>query len=178
MSFLSVLLTLDFLKIFHRYSRIPYVKSTPTRRSCLDTIGNFRSIYLFLATNNETLALLTRFRRWPLIFVPQTADAGEFFSSDELLWQDPEQLLTTNNSLIQKSPLLPHYGTDPRFQQLFIDILGVQSQPTLEDYLLLLSDVTAQSTHDLWKCIDVVTQLASAQNKHQIVKGRSTYPRA
>jgi hypothetical protein len=149
--------------------------STISRQSCRDTINNISQIYGFLTSSKDTSLLLSRFRLWPLVFIPQTRDIGDFLFSDEVFWQDPESLLsvtgTTKLASTQRTALQPYYGANVFFQRFFIDIFQVKQEPTLDDYLPLLRDVSDKQIDYIWKCIKVITRIAFAQNKQAIVKG-------
>lgn len=148
-------------------SRIPCTLPAEWRQTCRDTIRNMVQIYTFLATNNETCALLARFRLWPLVFVPQTNDTGDFLFAHSVFWQDPESLIESTQSIALQS----FYGNDAFSKEFFKTILQVKQQPTLDDYLELLSSVGDKSLDYIWKCIKVITQLTFAQNKHELVRG-------
>ena len=156
--------------------RIPYTALTKSRSTCRDTIDNLRRIYYFLASSPETCALLARFRLWPLIFVPRTNDTGDFLFVHEVFWTDPENLMmnscNTNVIDIQNIPIKSYYGIDIVLEKFFVETLIVKLEPTLDDYLLLLSNITGKSNEYIWKCIEVVTRLAIKENKYTIVKSR------
>ena len=147
------------------------MESTTPKPSCRDTIENFRRIYIFLAADPGICMLLARFRLWPLIFIPRNSDTGEFLSSQQAFWSDPEMLLTTNRDRNQSVSLQLYYDNDKHLQQLFIEVLQVKRAPTLEDYLPLLSKVTDQSEEFIWKSIEAITRLAFLENKLTTVKG-------
>ncbi len=150
------------------FCRIPCTISTDSRQSCRDTIGNIHKIYGFLASNDETHDLLSRFRLWPLVFVPRTGDTGDFLFAHEVFWQDSESLLTITN---QHIALQPFYGNDVFSKQFFTVILQVKQEPILEDYLSLLNNLVDKKIEFIWKCIKVITRLTFKENKQSIVKG-------
>ncbi len=112
---------------------------------------------------------------WPIIFVPRTNDTGEFLFAHEVFWQDRESLLIisniTNFESTQHIALQPYYGNDTFSKQFFTNTLQVKEEPTLDDYLVLLSNVTDKKNEYIWKCIKVILRLTFAQNKQSIVKG-------
>lgn len=146
-----------------------------THQSCRDTINNISQIYICLANDQEIITYLSRFRQWPLIFIPRTADIGEFLFANEVFWHDPESLLTLENTVhyqsTQRIALKTYFGNNSFFQNLFVNIFQVKQQPALEDYLPLLSNLTDKNIEYIWKCIRVITRLAFVQNKQTIVKG-------
>jgi hypothetical protein len=152
--------------------RIPCTISPDSRQPCRDTIGNIHQIYTFLASDNDTRSLLARFRLWPLVFIPRTNDTGDFLFTHEVFWQDRESLITTNVEPTQQIALQPYYGNDAFSKQFFTGILQVKEEPTLDDYLALLSNVADKKSDFIWKCIRVITRLTFAQNKQSIVKGK------
>ena len=157
-------------------SRIPCTMINTTSRSLYrDNIKNLHQIYQFLASNDQTCSLLARFRLWPLVFVPHTGDVGAFLFAHQVFWQDNESLFTSTNinplESTQPIPLQAYYGKDAFSKQFFTAILQVKPEPTLDDYLALLNDVDEKKMDYIWKCIQVVTRLAFAQNKQSIVRG-------
>ena len=161
--------------IISLYSSIPCSLGNTSRRSCLDTIENFRQIYHFLASNNETRTLLSRFRLWPLIFIPRDQNTGDFLFVRQIFWTDPIALLSTQDTIADTNgriPIRSYYDNDPVLQEFFLDALKVELQPTIDDYLPLLS--TIQDT-DIWKIIEIITKLAVEQNKQQEVRGKENY---
>ncbi|CAF1431292.1 unnamed protein product, partial [Didymodactylos carnosus] len=155
---------------------IPCTIPTTSRQSCRDIIDNIRCVYIFLASDNDSCALLTRFRLWPLVFIPRTSETGDFLFINEVFWKDSESLLTmndgTNLESAQNTSLESYYGSDANLQQFFINILHVKLEPILDDYLPLLSNA-ADKKHDyIWKCIEVITRLAFTQNKQTLVKDK------
>ncbi|CAF2520707.1 unnamed protein product [Rotaria sp. Silwood2] len=155
---------------------IPCVMPRTMRQSCLDKIENICQVYQIIIADDQTRLLLARFRLWPLVFIPRTADMGDFLYVDEVIWNDPHSLLdttntttTSRNSTIQYTLIRPYYGQNPTLSSFFIDLLQVKQQPTLEDYLPLLSNVTNKTKDYIWRCIDVITRLAFAQNSQKLV---------
>jgi hypothetical protein len=146
-----------------------------THQSCRDTINNISQIYMCLLNDQEIITYLSRFRQWPLIFIPRTADIGEFLFANEVFWHDPESLLTFGNTIhyqsTQRIALKTYYGNNSFIQNLFVNIFQVKQQPTLEDYLPLLNNLTDKNIEYIWKCIRVITRLTFTQNKQTIVKG-------
>jgi hypothetical protein len=154
------------------FSSIPCTLPGTFRQSCLDTIENLYQIYQFLAAHDETRTLLHRFRLWPLVFIPRDGNTGDFLFPHQTFWNDPLSLLSSQETLPDSNgriPIRPYYGNDPALQSLFLDILGVQLQPTIDDYMPLLSSVN--DTDKLWQVIDVITKLTTEQNKHKEVRG-------
>ncbi|CAF5201856.1 unnamed protein product, partial [Rotaria magnacalcarata] len=151
-------------KLMHTTSNvIPCTIPTTFRQSCRDTIDNIRHIYLFLASDSDTCARLVRFRLWPLIFIPRTVNTGDFLFIDEVFWRDSETLLTRDNARniesIRSTPIKPYYDNDANLQKFFVDVLQVKCEPTLDDYLPLLFDITDKTNEFIWKCIEVITRL-------------------
>ncbi|CAF4848454.1 unnamed protein product [Rotaria sp. Silwood1] len=155
---------------------IPCTMSTTVHQSCRDTINNIRQVYMSFAADKETLTHFSRFRQWPLIFIPRTADIGEFLYANEVFWHDPESLLTVGNTFHYQSTqciaLQTYYGNVPVLHQLFVNVFKVKQQPTLEDYLPLLNNLVDKNIQYIWKCIRVITRLAFAQNKQEMVKDK------
>ncbi|CAF1258977.1 unnamed protein product [Adineta steineri] len=153
---------------------IPCTISTQPRQLYHDTLQNIQNIYLFISMDEEIRRLLARFRLWPLIFIPRTDDIGEFVFVDEVFWEDPLALLTTidvkTRTSNQHIALQPYYNNNKFFQQFFFEILQIKQGPTLDDYLLLLSDIKKKTFDYIWKCINVITQLAFTDNKQTLVK--------
>jgi hypothetical protein len=130
---------------------------------------------MLIASNKDICLLLTRFRLWPLIFVPRTIDIGEFLFVHEVFWHDPESLLTAINinkdESAQRIAVQTYYSNNNTFQRFFLEIFQMKLEPTLDDYLPLLSNIKGKKLDYIWKCINVITRLAFAQNKQTIVKG-------
>ncbi|CAF4554662.1 unnamed protein product [Rotaria sp. Silwood2] len=159
---------------------IPCTMLRTTRQSCLDKIENICQVYQTIISNNQTHRLLLRFRLWSIVFVPRTGNLGDFLYVDEVIWHDPHSLLditnnttlTSRNSSMQYTFIRPYYGQNPTLSSFFIDLLHVKQQPTLEDYLPLLSNVINRKKEYIWRCIDVITRLAFAQNKQTLVRDK------
>lgn len=115
----------------------------------------------------QTSTLLVRFRLWPLVFVPRTNDTGDFVYVHDVFWQDPEALIQSTQSIA----LHAFYGNDAILKEFFKIALQVKQEPTLNDYLELLSNVADKNLDYIWKCIRVITQLTFAQNKQELVRG-------
>jgi len=163
--------TVDFI-----YFSIPCSLPNTFRQTCLDTIDNFNQIYRFLASNDETRILLSRFRLWPLIFIPRDQKTGDFVFVHQTFWNDPISLLSSQDTIKDSKgriPIRPYYDSDSILQQFFGEILQVESQPTIDDYLPLLS--TVQDIDKLWQIIEIITKLAMEQNKQQEVRGKKNY---
>ena len=58
-------------------------------------------------------------------------------------------------------------------QALFLEILNVESQPTVDDYLPLIS--TVQDINQIWEIITLIIQLAVEQNKQVELRGKEVY---
>jgi hypothetical protein len=158
------------------YSSIPCTLPNTFRPSCLDTIENFRQIYHFLASNVETSNLLSRFRLWPLIFIPRDQNTGDFLFVHHTFWNDPIALLSVQDTIADSNgriPIRSYYDNDPVLQAFFLTILDVQLQPTMDDYLPLLS--TLRDHDKIWQIIEIITKLAVEQNKEKEVRGRENY---
>ncbi len=161
--------------MFFSSSRIPCTISIKSHQSCRDKIQNIYQIYKFLASNDETRLLLTRFRLWPLIFVPRSNDIGEFLFADQVFWEDCESLLTINSITDAESSehiaLRSYYGNDDFAKQFFTILFQVKQEPTLNDYLSLLNNIEDKKIDYIWKCIQVIIRLTFKENKQSIVKG-------
>ncbi|CAM4909922.1 unnamed protein product [Rotaria socialis] len=159
---------------------IPCIMPRTKRQSCLDKLENICQVYQMIITADETHSLLARFRLWPLVFIPRTEDMGDFLFADEVIWNDPHSLLETTNSKMtsrtstkQYTLIQPYYGQNPLLKAFFINLLQVKQQPTLEDYLPLLSNVNGKKKDYIWRCIDVITHLAFTQNCQTLVREKS-----
>jgi hypothetical protein len=102
-----------------------------THQSCRDTINNISQIYMRFVNDQEIMTHLSRFRQWPLIFIPRTADIGEFLFANEVFWHDPESLLTFGNTIPYQSTqciaLKTYYKNNPAvFQNLFVNVFQVK----------------------------------------------------
>ena len=155
--------------IFYLF-RIPCTLPPTYRQTCLDTIENFSLIYDFLASNDETRSLLYAFRAWPLIFIPQDEQTGEFVYAQKTFWSDPLSLLSSSKSK-DHIPIDPYYHKRSNLQQFFVETLQIQAQPTIDDYLPLLS--MTEDEDRLWKAIEIITQLAIEQNKQIEVQSQN-----
>ncbi len=152
---------------------IPCTLPDTFRQTCLDTIDNFHQIYHYLASNNETCLLLNRFRLWPLIFIPRDQQTGDFLFAHQTFWTDPISLLSSQNSVTDSKgriPIQSYYDRDPVLQRFFLEVLNVESQPTIDDYLPLLS--TVQDIDQNWQIIEIITKLTVEQNKQEEVQGK------
>lgn len=159
--------------------RIPCILPRIKRQSCLDKIENITKVYQMIITDDQTSQAFTRFRLWPIIFVPRTGDMGDFLYVDEVIWNDPHALLVTTNNTItnrnlttQHTLIHPYYGQNTILSSYFINQLQIKQHPTLEDYLPLLSNVANKKKDYIWRCIDVITSLAFAQNRQTLVLGK------
>jgi hypothetical protein len=113
---------------------------------------------------------------WPLIFIPRDQKVGDFLFVHQTFWNDPISLLSSQNTVTDSKGRLsirPYYDNDPILQRFFLEILQVELQPTIDDYLPLLS--TVQDTNKIWQIIEIITQLAIEQNKQQEVRGKESY---
>ncbi|CAF3761406.1 unnamed protein product [Adineta steineri] len=149
---------------------IPCTLPNTFRQSCVDTIENFCQIYQFLASNNEIRMLINRFRLWPLIFIPRGEKLGDFLFAHQTFWNDPLSILSSQNTIADfngRIPIRPYYD-NPLLQSFFLDILHVESQPTIDDYIPLLS--TIQDIDKIWQIIEIITKLTVEQNKHKEVR--------
>lgn len=153
-------------------SSIPCTLPNTFRQTCLDTIDNFQQIYHFLAGNDETRHLLNRFRLWPIIFIPRDQQTGDFLFIHQTFWNDPISLLSLSQDSIKDSkgriPIQPYYDINPTLQKFFLEILHIEFQPTIDDYLPLLS--TIQDINQIWKIIEIITRLAMEHNKEEEIQ--------
>ncbi|CAF1564927.1 unnamed protein product, partial [Rotaria sordida] len=141
------------------------------RQSCLDTIENFRHIYDFLASNDETCNLLSRFRLWPIIFIPRTQNTGDFLFVQQTFWNDPISLLSLQDTIVDSNgriPIRSYYNDDSILTTFFLKILHVELHPTIDDYLPLLS--IDQDINKIWQIIEIITKLAVEQSKQNEVR--------
>ncbi|CAF4681057.1 unnamed protein product [Rotaria sp. Silwood1] len=150
---------------------IPCTLPNGFRQSCLDTIENFRQIYSFLASNNETCTLLSRFCLWPIIFIPRNQTTGDFLFVQQTFWNDPISLLSLQDTIADSNgriPIRSYYNDDSILNSFFLKILHVELHPTVDDYLPLLS--TEQDINKIWQIIEIITKLAIEQNKQNDVR--------
>jgi hypothetical protein len=162
--------------MFVFYFSIPCTLPNTFRQTCLDTIDNFRPIYHFLASKDDTRALLSQFRLWPLIFIPRDQKSGDFLFARQTFWNDPVSLLSSQDTVSDsrgRIPIRPYYDGDIVLQAFFLEILQVELQPTIDDYLPLLS--TVQDINKIWQIIEIITKLAMEKNKQQEVRGKENY---
>jgi hypothetical protein len=155
---------------------IPCTLPNTFRQTCLDSIDNFRRIYHFLTSNDETRILLSRFRLWPLVFIPRDQQTGDFLFVHQTFWNDPISLLSSQDNTTDcqgRIPILVYYGNNPTLEQFFVEILHIELQPTTDDYLPLLS--TVQDINKIWLIIEIITKLAMEQNKQQEVRGNKNH---
>ncbi|CAF3404047.1 unnamed protein product [Rotaria socialis] len=145
---------------------IPCTLPKTFRQSCLDTIDNFRQIYHFLASNDTTCNLLSRFRSWPIVFIPRNQTTGDFLFVEQTFWNDPASLLSSQDAIADSNgriPIQSYYNDNSLFHSLFVEILHVELHPTVDDYLPLLS--IQQDIQKIWQIIEIITKLAMEQNK-------------
>ena len=153
--------------------RIPCTLPKTFRQTCLDTLGQFQRIYSFLASDNAARLLLHRFRLWPLIFLPQDQQTGAFVFAHQTFWNDPTSLLAVKDLSIDSQnriPILQYYGAHAFLEEFFVQILHVESQPTIDDYLPLIA--TIQDVDQIWTIIERTTKLAIEQNKQTEIQGK------
>ncbi len=81
-----------------------------------------------------------------------------------------QETITDSNGRI---PIQSHYNNNPTLQAFFLDTLRVEFQPTIDDYLPLLSSV--QDMDKIWQIIEIITKLAIEQNKQKEVRGKFFY---
>lgn len=134
----------------------------------MDSIDNFCQIYQFLASNHEIRSLIHRFRLWPVIFIPENQKEGKFIFVQQTFWHDPLSLLSSQPTSTNRISLESYYGNNTILQSFFLEVLGVEYQPTMDDYIPLLSNVHENDT--LWQVIQVATKLTTEQDKHKEVR--------
>ena len=155
------------------YYSIPCTLSNTYRPSCQNTIENFRQIYCFLASNDETCHLFRRFSLWPIIFIPRDRTTGDFVFSEKTFWNDLVSQLSlpdTITSFNGRISIQPYYKDDAILSSFFRDVLRVEFNPTTDDYLPLLSSV--EDINKTWQLIKIITGLAMEQNKQEEVQGK------
>ena len=64
----------------------------------------------------------------------------------------------------------PYYDDTSRLTSLFLTVLKVEMQPTVDDYLLLLA--AAEDIEKSWKVIEIIAKLAIEQQKELEVQGK------
>ncbi|CAF1511577.1 unnamed protein product [Rotaria sp. Silwood1] len=145
-------------------------------QSCNDTIDNIRRIYHFLITDNDTFKLLARFRFWPLVFVPRnnSRGGGDFLFPRQVYWYDSTLLLSNLDNITmpnsdRRISIQRYYGNDVKLQKFFLEILQITFEPTIDDYLPLLTQIT--NINDIWRLSEVIIRLAFQQNRQIEVKG-------
>lgn len=154
------------------YYSVPCTLPKTFRQSCSDKIENFRQIYNFLASNDDTTKLLRRFRLWPIIFVPRSQDVGDFLFVERTFWNDPSTLLSSQDTVSDPNGRLPiqsYYEDNSKLNSLFLDILQVPLHPTIDDYIPLL--LINQDINKIWQIIAIITKIAIEQNKQKEVRG-------
>ncbi|CAF4895911.1 unnamed protein product [Rotaria sp. Silwood1] len=150
-------------------------------QSCNDTIDNIRRIYHFLITDNDTFKLLARFRFWPLVFVLRnnSRGGGDFLFPRQVYWHDSTLLLSNLDNITmpnsdRRISIQRYYGNDVKLQKFFLEILQITFEPTIDDYLPLLTQIT--NINDIWRLSEVIIRLAFQQNRQIEVKDRPFYP--
>lgn len=78
-----------------------------------------------------------------------------------------QDILTESNSRIA---IGPYYDDASRLASLFLTVLKVEMQPTVDDYLLLLA--AAEDIDKTWKVIEIIAKLAFEQQKELEVRGK------
>lgn len=109
--------------------------------------------------------LLSRFREWPLIYIPDSIQSGHFTFAKQVYWQDPINQLSTQDQMRDSSGRIAigrFYTGDLQLEQLFIDVLQVETQPGIDDYLPLLSK--ADNLTKSWTLIGIITKLTKEKN--------------
>ncbi|CAF3623985.1 unnamed protein product [Rotaria sp. Silwood1] len=145
------------------------------RQSCYDTIQNIYRVYCFLMADNTTLNALRCFRLWPLVFVPRNNSRGEFLFAHRVYWQDSTSLLSKlDNATLPNSDrrisIQRYYSNDGKFKKFFVDTLQVNIEPTIDDYLPFLIQIS--NINDIWRLIEVILRLAFQQKRQIEVKDR------
>jgi hypothetical protein len=157
--------------------RIPFTQSEILLQSCSDTIDNIRRVYHFLIDDNDTLNFLSRFRFWPIVFVPQNNNnKGDFLFTHQVYWHDSTSLLSNfdKNILINSNyriSIQQYYGKDSKLQKFFLEILQITFEPTLDDYFPLLTQIL--HINDTWRLIEVIIRLTFQQNRQIEIKGNN-----
>jgi hypothetical protein len=64
----------------------------------------------------------------------------------------------------------PYYDDASRLTSLFLNVLKVEMQPAVDDYLLLLA--AAEDIDKSWKVIEIIAKLAIEQQKELEVQGK------
>jgi hypothetical protein len=108
-----------------------------------------------------------------LIFIPRDQQTGDFLFAHQTFWNDPISLLSSQNSVTDSKgriPIQSYYGIDSKLAPFFLEILHVELQPTIDDYLPLLS--TVQDIKQIWQIIEIITKLAIEQNQQQYIRGK------
>ena len=109
---------------------------------------------------------MSRFRCWPLVFVPRNNNKGDFVFANQVYWHDSTSLLSNFNHRIS---IEEYYGNDPKCRQFFLQILQVQLEPTLDDYFPLLTQILY--INDTWRLIEILIRLTFEQNRQIEIKG-------
>ncbi|CAF1666475.1 unnamed protein product, partial [Adineta ricciae] len=154
---------------------IPCALPQTSGQPCYETLDSIRRIYQFLISDNNTHHFLSRFRLWPLVFVPENNGKGRFLFPHQVYWHDPLSVLSNLNSNILMSSqrrisIQQYYNHDTHLQKFFLDTLQITLEPSIDDYLLLLTQIL--SINDLWRVIEVVIQLTFQQNRQLEIKER------
>ncbi len=156
--------------------RIPCTLPVTFRQPCYDTLDNYRRVYRFLIGDNDICNLLGRFRSWPLVFVPENNNNGNFLFTHQVYWQDSTSLLSNlNDSTLMNShrriSIQRYYSNDIHLQKFFLEILQIPFEPTIDDYFPLLTQIV--KINDIWRVIEVIIRLTFQQNRQLEIKGNN-----
>ncbi|CAF0986825.1 unnamed protein product [Adineta steineri] len=156
----------DLIQTNENSDLIPCPLSSTFRCSCPDSINKIRQLYLLLINNEKTCRLLARFRQWPLVYVPQDDNEGQFVHADKVYWQNYDTDISINDVLRKtnsRRAIGPYYQDNPSLSALFLNILAIEHQPSIDDYLSLLSK--ADEIDQIWKLITILIRIAIEQKK-------------
>ena len=143
-----------------------------SRAKRADRLENLHAIYAFLLTDGSIVPLLSRFREWPLIFIPDDYRSGHFTFAKQCHWKDPINQLSNQDRMADSSGRIAigrFYEDDPRLQHFFLEILHVEVQPDIDDYLPLLSK--AGNLTKVWTLIGIITKLTKEKDLNRQLYG-------
>ncbi|CAF4741126.1 unnamed protein product [Rotaria sp. Silwood1] len=104
---------------------------------------------------------------------------GDFLFPRQVYWHDSTLLLSNLDNITmpnsdRRISIQRYYGNDVKLQKFFLEILQITFEPTIDDYLPLLTQIT--NINDIWRLSEVIIRLAFQQNRQIEVKDRPFYP--
>jgi hypothetical protein len=110
-----------------------------------------------------------------LVYLPTTANKGDFVFARDVYWQEFSSDISISqpaNNLKVRSAIGKYYKNSASLERLLVELLGVEIQSNIDDYIPLLS--TIESIDQCWILISILVQLAIKNKQTNDLRGKST----